>query len=84
MLYVAVHSRVDCYFFLLMEALVMKCPTCDGKSYVSTTVQTEEGTKRFRKCYVCQDNFQTIESVIEYVFVGRPNESETSYLEEDE
>jgi transcriptional regulator NrdR family protein len=50
---------------------------------VSTTVQTEEGTKRFRKCYVCQDNFQTIESVIEYVFVGRPNESETSYLEED-
>jgi len=54
----------------------MKCPTCDGKSYVSTTVQTEDGVKRFRKCYVCQNNFQTLEVVIKYV--------ETSYVEEDE
>ena len=77
---------MDCYFFASMESLLMKCPTCNGKTYVSTTVQTDDGTKRFRKCYVCQDNFQTMESIIEYVWVGRPNEGETdaSYIEEDE
>lgn len=50
----------------------MQCPKCSASSSVSTTVQLDKEVKRHRKCKACGSNFVTIESVIEYVPVGRP------------
>lgn len=50
----------------------MQCPKCNAGSSVSTTVQLDKEVKRHRKCKACGSNFVTIESVIEYVPVGRP------------
>ena len=50
----------------------MQCPKCSAGSSVSTTVQLDKEVKRHRKCKACGNNFVTIESVIEYVPVGRP------------
>lgn len=50
----------------------MQCPKCSAGSSVSTTVQLNGEVKRHRKCKACGSNFVTIESVTEYMPVGRP------------
>lgn len=53
----------------------MKCPKCQGKTWVVSVIKRRASAMRRRECYLCKERFNTTEKVVTPPVVEKPDTS---------